>query len=131
MLKSIIFHCEYGAFFMPKIKRGVTVYGGNIKTIISFPLERGMLMATTNNNEVTFYRVQMRHYVPFESQEVFTDSQIVFNSKSAMDKFTSEFRKTDFKEIAQTEICHFNDRGVLAKTRVLKNYLKHTEEDDE
>ena len=83
------------------------------------------------NNELTLYRVQMRHYVPFESKEVFTDSQIVFNSKSTMDKFTSEFKRSDFKEIAQTEICHFNDRGVLAKTRVLKNYLKSNNEEDE
>lgn len=77
----------------------------------------------------SLYRVQMRHYVPFESREVFTDSQIVFNSKSAMDKFVSEFRKTDYKEIAQTEECCFNSRGILAKSRVLKNFLKHTEDD--
>ena len=82
-----------------------------------------------NNNQSQLYRVQMRHYVPYESREVFTDSQIVFNTKSAMDKFVSEFKKSDFKEIAQTEICCFNSRGVLAKSRVLKNFLKHTEED--
>lgn len=81
--------------------------------------------------EETFYRVQMRHYIPYESKEVFTDSQIVFNTKEAMDKFTSEFKKTDFKEIAQTEVCRFNDRGILAKSKVLKNYLKSNDEEDE
>ena len=84
-----------------------------------------------SNEEVTLYRVQMRHYVPFESNEVFTDSQIVFNTKSAMDEFVSNFKRSDFKEIAQTELCHFNDRGVLAKSRVLKNYLKNTDNEDE
>ena len=76
----------------------------------------------------TLYRVQERHYVPFESNKVYTDSQIVFNTKEAMNKFVSEYRRSDFKEIAQTEICHFNDRGILAKSKVLKNYLNHREE---
>ena len=84
-----------------------------------------------SNEEVTLYRVQMRHYVPFESNEVFTDSQIVFNSKSAMDEFVENFKRKDFKEIAQTEVCHFNDRGILAKSRVLKNYLKNNNNDDD
>lgn len=87
-------------------------------------------MAKTTGTTGSLYRVQMRHYVPYESLDVYTDSQIVFNSKSAMDKFTSEFKKTDFKEIAQTEVCHFNDRGILAKSRVIKNYLLNNDEDE-
>lgn len=89
------------------------------------------MKTTNNNNDVILYRVQMRHYVPFESNEVFTDSQIVFNTKSAMDEFVANFKRRDFKEIAQTEVCHFNDRGILAKTRVLKNYLKTNNNEDE
>ena len=80
--------------------------------------------------EITLYRVQMRHYVPFESREVYTDSQIVFNSKSAMDEFVSQFKRQDFKEIAQTEICHFNDRGILAKSKVLRNYIKSNNDEE-
>lgn len=79
----------------------------------------------------TFYRVQLRHYIPFESRDVYTDSQIVFNSKSAMDKFVADFEEEDFKEIAQTEVCRFNDRGILAKSRVLKNFLKDEKEEDD
>lgn len=81
-----------------------------------------------NNN---LYRIQMRHYIPYESTDVYTDSQIVFNTKEAMDEYVKHFERSDFQEIAQTEICHFNDRGILAKSRVLKNYLRSSNDEDD
>jgi hypothetical protein len=79
-------------------------------------LERGKRMKE-------LYRIQLRHFVPYDSEEAFTDSQIVFNSREAMDKFVKEYERSDFEAIAQTEICQFNDRGILAKTKVIKKYL--------
>lgn len=76
------------------------------------------------------YRVQVRHYIPFSfSEDAYTDSQVVFNSKTAMDNYVNNFERDDFTEIAQTEVCYFNEKGILSRKKVLKNLLIDEEYD--